>query len=191
MSNLPQHIRTFVAVELPEDLRSALVLRCEPARAALGRALRWTRPDNIHLTVKFLGDVDRDDIPEAVNIIREAASGAHSLPAEVFGPEPFPAGAKARLVVAHVQHSDVLQHIYEGLDRGLARLGVKRERRAYTPHITLARARDFGGRWVSGFDWPSLAGKIGAMPVTALTLFMSELKPGGPDYTPLAKIDIG
>jgi 2'-5' RNA ligase len=167
------------------------VKRCEPARAALGPHIHWTKPENIHLTMKFLGDIHRDDIVTALDIIKEAVAGQSSVPAEVRGPEPFPPGSRARMVVAPVDEVEALIRLHTRLNRGFAELGVKREKRGFLPHITLARARDIRGGWHAAFDWQTVSGKIGVLPVTAVTFFMSELGPGGPTYTPLGKMQIG
>jgi 2'-5' RNA ligase len=178
-------------VELTEPLRKAIVEKCGPVKNAVGPKVHWTKPENIHLTMKFLGDIHRDDIVTALDIIKEAVAGQSSVPAEVRGPEPFPPGSRARMVVAPVDEVEQLIRLHSRLDRGFAELGVKREKRGFLPHITLARARDTRGGWQASFDWQAVSGKIGVLPVTAVTFFMSELGPGGPTYTPLGKVQIG
>ncbi|MBN1809937.1 MAG: RNA 2',3'-cyclic phosphodiesterase [Planctomycetes bacterium] len=188
---LPAKIRSFVAVELPDSLRERIVLAVrEPARI-LGTGVSWTRPENLHLTVKFLGDINREDVCRAMELLKEAVAGLSSVPVEVAGPAPFPPGSKPRMVVSPVTEADRLKVLYAQVERAMMKLGVGRENRRFTPHITLARARKAPPRWASAFDWETVAGKIGVLPVTGVTLFMSELGPGGPTYTRLCRQEIG
>jgi len=188
---IPERVRTFIAVETPEELMAAIVEKSEGVREALGRGMRWTRSENIHLTVKFLGDIHRDDIPRALELLREAVGGLSTAPAGVMGPEPFPPGPRARLVVVPVEPVPALLELHKQLDGAMAGMGVKREERRFLPHITLARAKNVRPGWAADFDWTKVAGRIGMLPVSEATFFMSELGPGGPTYTPLGRLKIG
>lgn len=132
-------MRLFVAVFPPLEVRDEL------HRAALDLpvegAVRWVRPRNIHLTLKFLGDVRED--PDGIVAATGSVCARHErfeAVAEGFG--AFPSARKARVVWSGVgEGSERLRALAEDLQTALEPLGFGRERRPYAPHITLGRAR--------------------------------------------------
>lgn len=134
-------MRTFVAVFPPPEVREALVGAARELPVA--GPVRWARPENVHLTLKFLGDVGKENLLGRVAEALKAVCGRH----EPFEAEPsvfgaFPSAGRARILWAGIDEgSDRLRGLAEDVEASMEPLGFEREDRAYTPHLTLGRAR--------------------------------------------------
>ena len=152
-----------------------------------GLKLRWVHPENIHLTLKFLGNASAEQIEAVKGVIGEVARSQPSFTLEARGLGVFPALRKARVLWSGI-HGDVerLGNLHANLDRSLAAAGFEAEKRAFRGHLTLGRVR---GR----IDGRALASAISArgtfvsppMTVDRLVLFKSALKPAGAVYSEL------
>lgn len=185
-------LRTFIAVDLPEPLRIRLgqeIGRLSPLLE--GGLVRWMNPKGIHLTLKFLGDVDPGGIEGLAEALRSVASGRAAFRANAVGVGCFPSTRRPRVLWVGVQEpSGALSALQGSLEAALSPLGYPREDREYNPHLTLGRVRREAR--------PDEAAKVGAVvsketqtllgeiPVGEIILFRSELKPSGAVYTPLA-----
>ena len=133
-------MRAFVAVFPPLEVRKALIGAAREL-PVVGE-VRWIRPENVHLTLKFLGEVSHDTLEGTAQAL-EAVCGRH----EPFEVEPsgfgaFPSAGRARIVWAGIgEGSDWLRALTNDVEASLEPLGFGREDRAYTPHLTLGRAR--------------------------------------------------
>ena len=159
-----QPVRAFVAIELPDRAKDALARVVGELRAAQLGGLRAVRPEGIHLTLKFLGDVPADRI-DAIGAAAERAAGHHTPFALLLsGVGAFPSGRAPRVLWAGIAGDlDSLGALQASVDGCLADLGFARERRAFNPHLTLARLRDSAlptstPRWWATCAAPSLAG---------------------------------
>lgn len=133
-------MRLFVAVFPPLEVREALhrAARSLPVEGGV----RWVPAENIHLTLKFLGEVSEEKAGEIGGVLEEMSSGHEPFRVEPSGFGAFPSGGKARVVWSGVgEGAETLRDIVEELEPRLEILGFERERRSYTPHITLGRAR--------------------------------------------------
>lgn len=180
-----QSLRCFVAVALPDFARDAIAEAQESLRERVPHGYRWERTQNLHLTLKFLGDVPAHQAPAVSDAcLRVAAqrSPGHLLAEKL---DAFPNPKRPRVVVLTMTEADdVLSRIARDLEAEMEKLGFPREARAFRPHITIARAR----RDARPEDLtPHLARvelpPIGAIPVDEITLFESELSPRGATYT--------
>ncbi len=134
-------VRTFVAVFPPPGVREALAGAARELPVV--GPIRWVRPENVHLTLKFLGDVSKVDLLDRVAGALEAVCGRH----EPFEVEPstfgaFPSAGRARILWAGFDEgSDRLRALAEDVEASMEPLGFEREDRTYMPHLTLGRAR--------------------------------------------------
>ncbi len=150
-------MRTFVAIFPPPEVREAASFGAREAVRGLagdhrGDRIRWTKPENVHLTLKFLGDVQEEVLEDLCTALAEAVAGHASFDVELTGLGAFPSARRARIMWAGVgAGSEELRSLAEEVDAALAPLGFERERRPYTPHLTLGR---IPGRPVS-LDLPS------------------------------------
>ncbi len=182
MSN---RIRAFLAVELDEEVRRALE---EIQKGLDSRTLdvRWVRPGNLHLTLRFLGEVPEDEIPG----IREAAgkTAAETSPFRMTlqGLGAFPSGGRPRVVWIGVREPAPLLEMERRLSRELGLAGLPPPDKPFRPHLTLGRVKDRRGtgrlvdRMRANRDVAA-----GSVDVTSLALIRSDLRPRGPIYTVL------
>ena len=138
-----EQVRSFIAIKLPDELKAGLT-RLE-AELKLGKlpSVKWVDPSSIHLTLKFLGNIAVDRIPEITRVMEETTRGLSPFHLEVKGLGVFP--NLRRVQVAWVGISgevDKLGQLQQRIDSSLVPLGFTAESRAFTPHLTLARLRD-------------------------------------------------
>ena len=185
-------IRAFLALDLPETLRPSLALVIEELKRSRAD-VRWVPPGNIHLTLKFFGNVTDDEIGSLAMAAREAAAGEAPLQLQVTVAGAFPS-PKAPRVVWLGLGGDVLPltRLFQKLEKAFAALGYPPEGRPFQPHLTLGRVKSPANREklamllmkLPPLDWP-------AFTVRELILFQSILSPQGSKYTPLKVIPLG
>lgn len=166
------------------------------ARAALSgtRELRWVRDEHLHLTLRFFADLPSDRAGLAAEAAAAAGASVPRFDLEVRGLGRFPSHGPLRVVWAGLGAGrDALAALAEALARELAARGFPADERPFTPHLTLARARDPRGskenaRTVAAFA-PSV-GAFGTQRVDALVLFRSDLGTGPPVHTPLGRFPL-
>jgi 2'-5' RNA ligase len=183
-------VRLFVAVELPPPARAAAaiasqILRERVIHDAPRARLTWVAADRMHITVRFLGETSPDSVNTiATSLAAPLNSARFTLALGDAG--AFPArGAPRALWLAISDGGAGLRALEEEVSARLVRVGVPRESRPFSPHLTLARVRDPAGlpgaRIVQGVTAPPHPGGL----VDAITLFESRLSPKGPMYTAL------
>lgn len=183
-------MRTFFAAEIDEPLRQEL----DEVIAGLRRAdaaVRWVAPENLHWTVKFLGDVPLEQTGAIAAAARQALAGRAAFAAPVRGVAPFPDGRRMRLVAASMEDGGRLGALRDALEAALEEFGVPRDGRGFRAHLTLGRVK--GSRNLDRLAaalGPLADRDFGECRVEALTLFMSELARQGPTYTPLARLPL-
>jgi 2'-5' RNA ligase len=180
-------VRAFLAIEIPDDLKKYLydVITRMAARA---KGIRWVRQEQLHVTLKFLGQIDQ----ETALRIRQSISfiGADYKPftASIKGIGAFPNRRRARVVMADLEEgAATIKEIFDDMEIGLSTLDIESEAREFTPHITLGRAKIPG---------PLLDRDIEPLerrqfPVERVVLFESTLKKEGAVYTPQWDIKLG
>ncbi len=195
----PAVIRAFIAIEIPRALRDELAAQIgRLQQAAPAGAARWVRPEGIHLTLKFLGDVPAAQVAGLGVMLEEVA--AHCAPFELVasGLGCFPNCAKPRVVWAGLRDTgNDLHTLQQAVDDGAARLGFAREEkgRGFNPHLTLARAardaRPPDARRLGELVQGAAVGDLGRLPVEHIALMRSDLQPGGAVYTRLSLARLG
>lgn len=184
-------MRTFVAIELSENIRRRLG-EAVSELSDLGGRVRWQSPATMHLTLKFIGDMDEKDAPEAVAVLEEVALATRPFVMSVEGLSGFPPHGTPRVVHAPVvEPSGVLEQLQRNVDRELGReMGVERDGRTYIPHVTLGRVKD--RRKAPSLEQMKEAladDSFGRMDVTSFTLFKSDLTPEGAVHTPIHEFE--
>ena len=183
-------MRLFVAAELPEAIRANLAA-AQHALRRLPLEVRWVRPEGIHLTLVFLGEVLAARLPGIVAALG-ALDGAPARPIglEARGLGAFPASGRPRVIWAGLAgEREALLRLQGAVAGAMRRLGFVIEERAWSPHLTLGRvqAGGGGGRGDSARDAirAQASTSYGAFEVAAVHLFESELLPGGARYRSL------
>lgn len=194
-------MRTFIAIDLPADLKQQLAsLQQELQRAlqepGLDRSLGWTTPDKMHLTLRFLGetgDHQRTKIIDGLGAVLKEQPG-FTLCLEGLG--AFPTWPRIRVLWAGVAGDRMrLAHLQAEVEQVSQAAGFLAETKAFSPHITLARVeRNANSRSLGDFlqVWAEHKGRLvfAPWPVDELIFMKSDLRPGGAVYTPLARIDL-
>jgi 2'-5' RNA ligase len=176
-------VRLFVAVNLPEGLRSALWIASQPLRAA-GFPVRWVQPDGLHLTLKFLGEVAASREEGLVTAVRSAVDGAKPFSVAIAGVGAFPSAARPRVLWIGCEAAPPLELLQDRVERAFAKIGFPVEGRPFHPHLTLGRARrgahprDFVGLDRAAADL-SVEGEL---LVSSVDLMESVLHPSGARY---------
>lgn len=189
-------VRAFIAVELPQVTRDAL----SEVQARLGQhaprgSVRWVKPDNIHLTLKFLGQVPTAQI-EAISLaLRRAVSVLHVFPFEVMRVGCFPDAQRPRVIWVGIDEpSGALHALQRAVELATVPLGYPTEPRPFQPHLTLGRTgRDLRPADLHKLGETVMAAKIGLLGhvhADEIVLFQSELAPSGSIYTVLARFPL-
>lgn len=180
-------LRTFVAVEISEEIRkglSDLITRLKTT----GADVKWVAPENIHITLKFLGYIEDTQVAAVSELIRKAAASINSFTVAIKHLGVFPNTKKPRVifVVAHEKGNN-LATIYSRLDESLTELGIEREGREFTPHLTVGRVKSSKNLKALAEAMDSLKeSSFGQQTVEDVVLMQSDLKPTGPIYKKLA-----
>lgn len=175
-------MRLFVAIEPDPIARQHLVRVQQTIRPCVARAL-WTRPENLHVTVKFIGEVADGDVPAVLDVLhRTEPCGAIELSAG--GIVCFPPGRATQVVAVEFGGPgfDRLAALAERLDAALAGLGIARERRRYHAHATLARPREARQLHTALVEATGDLFPGPAFLAEELVLFESRLSPQGAQY---------
>jgi 2'-5' RNA ligase len=179
-------IRAFIAIDLPPAVKDALggVARELGGRVARG-AVRWVRPEQMHLTLRFLGDTPLDRLPAVQQAMNAAAGTSAPFTLQLDGVGCFPNRSRPRVVwvglaAAGGGESAPLLALKAALDGALVPLGWPPEDRPFAAHLTLGRVKD--ERAALGIDWTAAVPLL-SISVTAIHLIESQLRPDGPVYT--------
>jgi len=182
-------IRTFVAVEIGEAIRRAAAKLIEELRTA-SADVTWVAPHNMHLTVKFLGDVAAERIPQISATVAEAVAGVRAFDLEVRGVGAFPNVPRPRTIWIGTGAGEAqLAEVAEGLESALAKLGFAREGREFRGHLTLGRIRHPGPALatLSQMLHERAGLEFGQTTIREVVVFSSQLERGGPIYEALSR----
>jgi 2'-5' RNA ligase len=182
-------LRLFVALEVPEAVQQGIAAAWAPLRSQ-ERGVAWADPKGLHLTLKFLGEVEERRLPLLETALARAARGSRPLRLQVQGVGAFPSLSSPRVLwVGVIGDREALAALQERVEEELVPLGFPREGHPFTPHITVGRVRaalspaerrrlgEAAGRVVLPRDL--------SFEVSRLTLMHSTLTPQGARYRPL------
>lgn len=177
-------MRHFVALHIPDDVREKIAKLIRELRP-LDNEWKWPRVENLHVTLKFLGETPPDKLKNACDALRNISS---EWPIQIAfrGLGFFPNERRPRVLWIGMDAPPAISKLAAGIEDGLAGVGVPREERAFTPHLTLARNKDgqLAGELRSALaKYSSL--QFGTMNATAFHLVESKLKSTGAEYTTL------
>jgi 2'-5' RNA ligase len=186
-------LRTFIAVAIDKATRDRAVTLQE----ALGRAgadVKWIEPENMHLTLLFLGEVEDRTLPAVCRVAADVAAGLAPFEMSVEGAGCFPNARRPKTLWVGVgEGRQELVALHDALEPPLLDLGCyRREERQYTPHLTLGRVKGEAGAdqlataLARRSDWQG-----GQVRVREVLVMSSELRPDGPTYTVLGRGKLG
>jgi len=179
-------VRCFVALNLSSELRSRLAWIQDQLKAAAAE-VSWVNPENIHLTLKFLGEVEEARLPAVRVTVQEALQGEEGVWAMVAGLGAFPPSGPPRVIWAGIRAGgEDLARLQARIEAALERIGFPRESRRFTPHLTLGRMRSSRGSPALLELISSHRGvELGILEAESVELMESRLHPSGAIYTVL------
>ena len=186
-------IRSFIAIELPKQVKSTLSELEDNLRSSEHYSVRWVAPDGIHLTLKFLGNIVSENVVEIEKAISEAARGFAPFNLEIGKLGVFPNIQAPRVVWVGLEgEMENLLTLHNNIERTLIPLGFSPEGRAFSPHLTLGRVRESaspGERRRLGEIVTSLkvGGKV-SFRIDCINLMRSQLTREGAVYSCLASV---
>ena len=196
MSHNPEQIRSFIAIELSEEVREGLTRLRKELERDEHKFVKWVDPGGIHLTLKFLGNIPSKRVTEITEAMEEAAKGISPFHLEISGLGAFPSLRQARVLWVGIGGEvDKLSRVQQNIDSALAALGFTKEERSFVPHLTLARIR----QGASPLERRSFGELVGStifedkyhIKVEAINLMRSQLTPAGAIHTCLSAVGLG
>jgi len=181
-------MRCFIAIDVDEKIKDAIsALQVE--LKDFNANLRWVKPENIHLTLKFLGNVDEGMLDKIKRALRVACSGYKNFTLEAKGMGIFPDRRRPRVLWVDIKENDSLKSLQRAIEDAMVSTGFERDERGFSPHLTIARFR-------SSAEIGQLYDKIqlykeryfGTMNVDSVLLMESRLRPAGAEYTRLFEV---
>ncbi|MDZ7342600.1 MAG: RNA 2',3'-cyclic phosphodiesterase [candidate division KSB1 bacterium] len=184
-------IRTFIAVTIPADIQRQIAELQAKLKAAGGK-VSWPRSENIHLTLKFLGDTDNRRLNEIARGLAQAAATVSPFELKIGSVGAFPNLKYPRVIwVGAVSEGNQLQLLVHNIEEQMSALGFEKERRPYSAHLTLGRVKDVRGIQTTLEKLQQFEKfEGGSFEVDAIHLIKSELHPAGSIYTLLRTIEL-
>jgi RNA 2',3'-cyclic 3'-phosphodiesterase len=194
-------MRLFIALDIDDAIRQRITRFLEGVRG-FAPDVRWVRPESLHMTLKFIGEMPNSAVEE----IKRALAAINSKPVEIafHGYGFFPTPKSARVFWIGIEAGPHLAALARAVDQATTTLGIPREDRVFSPHLTLARGgggsgsprRQAGDQKNKNFQ--KLQEKLAALPTPEFGtmtpheffLFQSELGGGGPRYTKIAQFQL-
>lgn len=184
-------MRVFIGIKFDDSTCRQIEKFLKPFKE-ISSPIRWAKPGNVHLTLKFIGEVTAEEYAR----IDDALSAAHfdvpPLTLEIAGCGKFGRGSELNIFWLGIEKNPGLEKLFQTIEETLAKIGISREERGFSPHITVGRNKQ-------GFNFKpllDLIAKRALVPITefkaaAFQVFKSDLQPGGPVYTRLKEIVLG
>ncbi len=188
--------RAFIPIELPEEIRKRLDQVISHLQESLADVqVRWVPALNIHLTLKFLGDVSSANYEVLTKILQVEAAEYRPFELSIGSLGAYPNLRRPRVIWVGIEAPNELHMLQRRIDSETARLGYASEKRRFSPHLTLGRVsrnatpRDI--QTISKILSEDEVGFLGVARVEAIHLYRSDLKPGGAVYTRLFTAPLG
>lgn len=181
-------IRTFIALDLPPSIQESIEIQTAPLRNALGNnSIRWVSSSNMHLTLKFLGNIPLSHLDFVKQMMTQIADSTPPFNLQIGGFGSFPNSKRPRVLWIGIHAPASLASLQRMLEEGANRLGYEKEARDFSPHLTLGRIRQD----IEMKELQKIAnaissiqlGKIGTARVDSVHLYQSDLNSAGSIYT--------
>lgn len=185
-------MRAFLGIGLPDACRSAIARALGPFRAESGR-IAWVRDQNLHLTLKFLGEIRPDQVDGLETLLADAAAGVPPFDFDVAGAGAFPSLRAPRVLwVGIAEPLELVGKLQQNIETALSRSGFPREDRPFHPHVTAGRVKGpLPSGWGERFAGALSGIRFGSARAASFQLFESRLSPAGATYTVVREIPLG
>ena len=183
-------IRTFIAIELTQEIKDT-ISRVIDALKREGGSIRWVEPRNLPLTLKFLGNIGSNRIDEIMECIKTSCNGIHRFYITVRDVGTFPNLKRPKVIwIGAEEDENMLKSLYERMENEFEKIGIERENRGFSPHLTVGRVRTPRGlgRVLARMD--KIEFETRKMEVDRIILMKSDLRHPGPIYSPLGSVEL-
>lgn len=182
-------LRIFIAADIPPFIQQAIQHNVNNLRKPIGDSIRWVSVQNIHLTLKFIGDVSPANVQVLTQMLCAEADSCLSFDISVSGLGSFPNSKRPRVVFIRIQAPAELEALQHGIESATTRLGYKSDARPFSPHLTVGRIRQNittseQQKIIRALDEIKID-SLGSARVDSIHLYKSELKATGAVYTKL------
>lgn len=183
-----EKIRTFIAIEIPEDIKKKIATLIDGLKERLPD-VSWVKPSTLHITLKFLGSVEKERIEPIERTLEKIGSETSPFELVIADVGGFPSLRAPRVLWIGVRHSPELSLLYERVEKGLEGHGFEPEHRPFKPHLTLCRIKKEAQRAKLSRELERIKPAIcESFVADGIILFKSELNPRGAIHTPLKYI---
>jgi 2'-5' RNA ligase len=184
-------LRAFIALEIPAKVQKDIYHATSSLRNGTGSLIRWVPAENMHLTLKFLGDISPVNVEFLTQMIRTEADSHHSFDIHLTGLGSFPSPKRPRVIYIGIQAPAELEAFQHAVESAARRLGYESEDRSFSPHLTVGRVKH--ALRISAIDQQKIRhaleetkiDSLGTARVDSVHLYKSDLKPTGSVYTKL------
>jgi RNA 2',3'-cyclic 3'-phosphodiesterase len=181
-ASMANSIRLFIAIKIQSTPALEVVLQ---QLERLGRPVTTVAKDQLHVTLKFLGDTQSTLIPNVAQVLQETAAAEAAFNIRLVGTGAFPHLGRPSVIWAGLQQAAPLVQMQGRLEQALEPLGFARESRPFHPHLTLARVKARPPHELTEIVKQHEFTDFGMAAICSVELYQSELKPQGPQYTVL------
>ena len=183
-------IRTFICIDVSASIKARLAALQDDLRK-LDAQVSWVKPENIHLTLKFLSDVPQSEVPKIIEAISRATNSCSPFPVEVEGAGCFPSPRKPNVLwVGFAPLPKALVTLQKNIEDEMERVGFAREAKSFKPHLTIGRVRQPRNAQLLAEELLKRGFPAETCQADEVIFMRSELTPRGAIYTPLAKMPL-
>lgn len=188
-------MRTFIAVDFPTEMLEKIgEISAFFKQKTPGNALKWVETGNLHLTLKFIGEINENKLDQVKQALSHSLKGQVAFEVQVSGLGMYPSKIAPRVIWLGITGGEPLVKIHNFLDKNLAALDIKPEGRPLSPHLTIARTRRNVDKATAQKIGEALAQfkveSLGTITIDRVHLYQSILTPSGPNYTVLHSVSL-
>ncbi len=187
-------MRTFIAIDLSQEIKKVLFRLIEELDEMdkEHKKIRWIKKEGMHLTIKFLGDVENKKISQIEKVLKNISGKFEPFVLKLKRTGTFPQGStNPRVLWIGIEEEETLKLLQHQMEAELEKLGFPRESRNFHPHLTLGRVKVFSNFRQTLLLLEKYRERIfGEMKVEKITFFQSKLKPTGAEYSILSEFEL-
>lgn len=192
---MTQYLRTFLAIELPTSVKNKIIDHIQSYRELSRSSIKWVDPENLHITLKFMGEFDRSHVTNLHDLLIDRLKGVLVFKIHIDHMGAFPNLHTPKVIWLGIDHLENLRLIFRDIEDCIVRLGYKADDRPFSPHLTIGRIR----RDLSSAEIKNIGQRLSnsdtsfqaEFPVESVVFFKSELTREGPLYSKLFEVHLG